>query len=396
MEGGLSLTTSTILLGDVFEQLATLPDASVHCVVTSPPYWGLRDYGTGRWDGGDPNCPHSYKAGGTNASTLGDYNNVLTAAAIERKVMEYGHATYRSECKKCGARRVDRQIGLEESAAEYIDKMVAVFRDVRRVLRDDGTCWVNIGDSYAGKAGGGQGATGQRATRTFTATTITKRGSDIKPKDLVGIPWLLAFALRADGWHLRSEVIWHKPNPMPESVSDRPTTAHERIFLLTKSPDYYYDADAIKEPVSGTAHSRGKGLHPKCDDGSAPIRARANTSFSAAVRDLVSERNKRSVWTVPSQSYSGAHFATFPPRLIEPCILAGCPVGGTVLDPFAGSGTTACVAREHGRNAVLIELNPSYATLARERIARHLMPLGLATGSDLDAAGLSGQIGLLA
>lgn len=307
-----------ILIGDVLDMLRTLPDESVNCVATSPPYFGLRDYG------------------------------------------------------------VDGQIGLEKTPAEFVAKMVEVFEEVRRVLRKDGTCWVNLGDSYNG--------TGDREPNIQSNGDMSYRaggkGMNVpgaKKKDLIGIPWRVAFALQDAGWYLRSEIIWAKPNPMPESVRDRPTKAHEQIFLLTKSPRYWYDADAIKEPASGTAHARGNGVNPKAKlpgpnsrvhvsrVGSAP-KSRQNESFSAAVCGLVDERNARTVWEVATQPYKEAHFATFPPEIPKRCILAGCPVGGVVLDPFLGSGTTAAVAIELGRKWLGIELNPQYAELARKRI----------------------------
>lgn len=368
----------TIINADSLTALRQMPDQSVHCCVTSPPYYGLRDYG------------------------------------------------------------IEGQIGLEETPEEYVAKMVAVFHEVKRVLRDDGTCWVNLGDSY---------------------------GSS---KSLLGIPWRIAFALQADGWYLRRDIIWHKPNPMPESAKDRPTTAHEYIFLLTKSERYYYDHEAIKEPVTGQSHPRGDGITPKSNGYATPtgwdtnegahgsvhrngrrdgknsrIRlsrdpdhlkdagVKANRQYSAAITGLVSNRNKRSVWTVASAPYKDAHFATYPPDLIKPCILAGVPIKacakcgapqersveladrvntrpgnpiknddsrrdsevrsnryvstyittgwkptcdcndktspGTVLDPFAGSGTTGAVAIELGRHAILIELNPKYIPLIEQR-----------------------------
>ena len=346
-----------ILNGDAVEMLRTLPAQSVHTCVTSPPYWALRDYG------------------------------------------------------------VAGQIGLEPTVPEFIARMVAVFREVHRVLRDDGTCWVNLGDTYTSNGGHtdtlcnvrrGRGmAIGERPDHI--GRDMRARGA--KPKDLVGIPWRVAFALQDDGWYLRQDIIWHKPNPMPESVRDRCTKAHEYIFLLSKKPRYYFDMEAMKEPVSGTAHARGSGVNPKADmpygwaQGNEPrgaaalntperrgktpgknsrvhidrdpahqteskIRAKQNRSFSAAVSSLVDFRNKRSVWSVGSSPYKGAHFATFPPALIRPCILAGAPPQGVVLDPFAGSGTTGAVALEHGRKAVLIELNPAYVPLIEERLGK--------------------------
>lgn len=321
--------STRLLLGDVRETLRGVADQSVHCVVTSPPYFGLRDYGM---------------AG---------------------------------------------QIGLEPTPDAYVAELVAVFREVRRVLRDDGTLWLNLGDSYA-------------ANRSYQVTDskhidVGNNGASrvpdgLKPKDLIGIPWRVAFALQADGWYLRSDIIWHKPNPMPESVTDRPTKSHEYLFLLTKSERYYYDADAIAEDalyadprmVDGFVPKSVNGKHDETDSQSAAVRVRKtdkqrghsrrhagfNDRWDAMEKaeQCSGKRNKRTVWTVATSPYKGAHFATFPPALIEPCILAGCPVGGTVLDPFGGAGTTGLVADRHGRNAILCELNPEYATLAGDRI----------------------------
>jgi DNA modification methylase len=339
-----------ILIGDVREQLGTLPADSVQCVVTSPPYWALRDYGT---------TPQTWGTGWVG------------------------------------------EVGLEPTPDLHVAHQVEVFREIHRVLKPDGTCWMNFGDSYAGASGGYQGKNGQRASRTFTARIgVEKSGDGLKPKDLVGMPWRVAFALQADGWWLRQEIIWSKPNPMPESISDRCTKSHEHIFLLTKSARYFFDAEAIKEPVSGGSHARGHGVNPKStgvgwgyvdddkprarravhgwategSDRSAITknrgpRAKQNASFSAAVANVVENRNKRSVWTVPTAPYSEAHYATFPPDLIRPCILAGSRHGDTVLDPFGGSGTTGAVALEYGRNAVLIDLNPANEALMRGRLA---------------------------
>jgi site-specific DNA-methyltransferase (adenine-specific) len=282
----------------------------MHCVVTSPPYWGLRDYG------------------------------------------------------------VAGQIGLESSYVDYVNAMVGVFRKVRRVLRKDGTLWLNLGDSYTS---GGRSSYGTYSPdskqATHSAIKAVQRSpmpDGLKPKDLVGIPWRVAFALQADGWWLRQDIIWSKPNPMPESVTDRCTKAHEYLFLMSKSERYYYDAGAIKEAVTGNAHSRGNGVNPKAAQPGNGIKQ--NTSFSAAVKDLVSERNKRSVWEIATAPFPESHFATFPPDLIEPCILAGCPEGGTVLDPFGGAGTTGLVADRLKRDSILIELNPDYAAMAERRI----------------------------
>jgi DNA modification methylase len=407
--------TVRILRGDVRDRLKELPDESVHCVVTSPPYWGLRDY---------------------------------------------GH---------------QGQIGLEESPGEFVDELVAVFREVRRVLRADGTAWVNLGDSYAAAAGGGQGKnsafnTREACTNGTRVKTRTSIVGSLKPKDLVGIPWRVALALQSDGWYLRQDIIWHKPNPMPESVRDRCTKAHEYIFLLSKSERYYYDQDAILEPVAlgtverlsqptletqagsdrvpGKTNGPMKAVSRSGNKERKPASARGvpvdtNGETNGAVAGSVpwegSERNKRSVWTVTTQPFKEAHFATFPPALIEPCILAGSPamccsgcgapwartverefhhqsdvstdkgvrghdgqkpmddsngwqgfprgtttrrlmgfspacecarpvVPGTVLDPFGGAGTTGLVADRLQRDAILIELNPEYADMAERRI----------------------------
>lgn len=316
------MATFDIHHGDALDVLREIPSQSVNCCVTSPPYYGLRDYG------------------------------------------------------------VDGQIGLEETPEAYISRLVEVFREVRRVLKDDGTLWVNIGDSYASstKGSGGSGvASGLNCKRNddnsfhrdshassasaqFAVRKFDLELCGLKPKDLIGIPWMLAFALRADGWYLRSEIIWHKPNPMPESVKDRPTKAHEQIFLLSKSPKYFYDADAVKERA---LQPLGK---PSLVAQHKQTALNANQTGTLGTNYGPSFRNRRSVWTVTPKPYKEAHFATFPPDLIKPCILAGCPEGGTVLDPFGGSGTTAQVAIENRRNAVLIELNPDYIELIEKRL----------------------------
>ena len=371
--------------------IRTLPEESVHCCVTSPPYFGLRDYG------------------------------------------------------------VAGQIGLEPTPDEFVAKLVAVFREVRRVLRDDGTLWLNLGDSYAGYWGDANAKKeGRRSSADTNGWTngfnMNARpsfhqafsGTGIKPKDLIGIPWRVAFALQADGWYLRQDIIWHKPNPMPESVRDRCTKAHEYIFLLAKSGRYYFDADAIAEPVAESTVerltqptqptqptqlgservpgktngnmkavarpqlaraieiAREKGLTPAhidairsagiTDAGKAAITqtgagrnteeiirlaAEAKEALGGYYREFLTHaggRNKRSVWTVTTKPFKGAHFATFPPDLIEPCILAGCPSDGVVLDPFGGSGTTGMVSHRLGRNAILCELNPEYVEIAKSRI----------------------------
>ena len=344
-----------ILLGDCRERLRGLAAGSVQCVVTSPPYFGLRDY---------------------------------------------GH---------------DGQIGLEATPEAFVAALVEVFREVRRVLRDDGTVWLNLGDSYnnnpstsemlRSEQGNGSGAfqigdqkhTTARRRKANCAQPLIDAG--IKKKDLIGIPWMVAFALRADGWFLRQDIIWAKPNPMPESVRDRCTKAHEYIFLLSKGPRYHYDAEAISEPrtqnedastfrggcyvggeidnatmgkrrTPGNKRHKGAAAYEAGDDKHRTkegLLAYAARERAADPSDI-GTRNKRSVWTVGSEPFKEAHFATYPPALIEPCILAGCPAGGVVLDPFGGAGTTGLVADRLGRDAVLIELNPEYAEIARRRI----------------------------
>lgn len=328
----------------VLEGLKQLDDESVHCVVTSPPYWGLRDYG------------------------------------------------------------VPGQLGLEETPEEFIRNMVEVFREVRRVLRKDGTIWVNMGDSYASNPC--TSGKSFRRDRHITHPSKTKRiprGSgrwggggvsapSLKPKDLVGIPWMLAFALRADGWFLRSDIVWAKKNPMPESVKDRPTKSHEYIFLLSRSGKYYFDYESVKEPrssehvagVGGWAsgsephdainHSRDKG-NSKTFRGGQYVNGNKFKNSHAIERDSVgnapaagTDRNCRSVWSMATEPFKEAHFATFPKELPYKCILAGCPMGGTVLDPFSGSGTTGLVATGMGRKYIGIDLNLEYLALAQQRI----------------------------
>jgi DNA modification methylase len=377
--------TITCHFGDCREVLKTLPDESVHCVVTSPPYFGLRDYGTAQWEGGDPECEHLPENRGSRFAT--------PVSAKQRSNTGSGTASNR-DCS-CGARRIDSQIGLEPTPDEYVAQMVTVFREVRRVLRKDGTAWLNLGDCYGGPKGDTRGAliNPNRQNDYFGRAAGGSCFMGTTAKQLLGIPWRVAFALQADGWWLRQDIIWSKPNPMPESVTDRCTKAHEYIFLLSKSAKYYYDADAIAEEVSPNTHARisqdlanqigtfranggaktngplkavVKGSTRKLTEVGSGIKN--NDSFTNAVYLLTDKRNKRSVWEVATQSFSEAHFATFPPVLIEPCILAGCPKGGTVLDPFGGAGTTGLVADRLERNAILVELNKAYADMARNRI----------------------------
>lgn len=391
-------------------RLAEMPDNSVHCVVTSPPYWGLRDYGTGTWSEGRFKCDHvrTVVRTGAEMEELGEqYRGGGKKATVLKEIQ------YSGECPMCGAVRVDHQIGLEASPQDYLAKMTAVFREVRRVLRADGTCWVNMGDGYSSapgqrKAGDGDCLGFKQSTNTGSRQVGSR--APLKPKDLIGMPWRLAFALQEDGWWLRQDIIWSKPNPMPESVTDRCTKAHEYLFLLTKSARYFYDQVAIKEPANGwngsafedgknlavhpntgknRAHSRGRGVNPKAklatvsgwatgqtahcavahNQSGAHPKSKQNPSFSAAVKDLVETRNKRTVWEIATEPFSEAHFATFPTKLVEPCIRAGCPPGGTVLDPFSGSGTTGLVALAERCQYVGIELNPEYVAMSERRLS---------------------------
>ena len=334
--------------------------------VTSPPYFGLRDYGTGTWEGGDPTCSH------TPSGLSADAKNVR-AAAPNGKPSARDAAIIRGECP-CGAVRVDRQIGLEQTPEQYIAAMVDVFRCVRDVLADDGTLWLNIGDSYAndGKWGGRSGGKHAKALHGNTSIGRTKVTTGLKPKDLIGIPWLLAFALRADGWYLRSDIVWAKSNPMPESVTDRPTRSHEYIFLLTKRERYFYDHEAVKEPAVCAPSARACVVDERERKALRTDIESRHRSAIAGGQSLQTNpdgmRNRRSVWTVATRPYKGAHFATFPPALIEPCILAGSRPGDIVLDPFMGSGTTASVALQHGRQYLGCELNAEYGALQAERI----------------------------
>lgn len=319
--------------GDARTQLEQMDDQSVHTCITSPPYYGLRDYG------------------------------------------ESG------------------QIGVEDTPEEYVERLVKVFRCVRRVLRDDGTLWLNLGDSYSGTGKSGGCSQGDRWDNYGKKTVGPKGGAwsppprGMKQKDLMGIPWMVAFSLRQNGWYLRQDIIWHKPNPMPESVKDRCTKAHEYIFLLSKSERYFYDYETVKEPAkkgaSGSTFYTGKTAGHQLGRSSSRQRADSDT------------RNRRSVWTVSTKPYKGAHFATFPPELIKPCVLAGAPGGGTVLDPFCGSGTTGAVAIEHGRKFVGIDLSDEYLDLARRRIGEMLERQGRIDGESAEELGVR-QLGIFA
>lgn len=309
------MTSTVILVGDVRERIKELADESVHCVVTSPPYFGLRDYG------------------------------------------------------------MAAQIGLEPTPDAYVAEMVSLFREVRRVLRSDGTCFVNLGDSYAGSGKGGNPPDSPHRPIAHTArqaavTNVTRNVHGLANKQRLGIPPRVVLALQADGWWWRDEIIWNKPNPMPHSGKDRTTPAHEMLYMLTKSANYHYDIEAIKEAAVSTNKKKfTKGGSDK-QRGHGRQHADFNSRYAEKLeRDGVpTTRHPRSVWTIAPANFKGAHFATFPPDLVRPCILAGCPVGGTVLDPFFGAGTTGLVAAELGRNTIGIELNPEYARIAQERL----------------------------
>ena len=359
--------TNVILNGNSLELLKTLPDQCVQTCITSPPYWGLRDYGTATWIGGDKNCTHRRESKKSDKTITGHKNFT--------EMLGVGDAIYKNVCNRCGAVRKDDQLGLEETPEQYVENMVLLFREVRRVLKDDGTLWLNLGDSYAGGAGrwgSKENITGFQSTNkgSLTQIDVAKKWKHdiIKPKDLVGIPWRVAFALQADGWYLRQDIIWHKPNPMPESVTDRCTKSHEYIFLMTKSAQYYYDHEAIMEKTTDSYQGkRGKLKHRNKTQSAMGDRV-FNVEYTPEMT-----RNKRSVWTIPTRSYKEAHFAVFPDELIKPCILAGSAKGDIVLDPFFGSGTTGLVALRSRRRFIGIELNSEYISIANKRLKPYLL-----------------------
>lgn len=363
--------SATLIEADA-RSLAMLPDEFVQTVITSPPYFGLRDYGTARWEGGDPACDHRQQLGGE--------------GQVERKAKYQCRNAdvhqYRGVCQKCGAARVDAQIGLEPSPDAYVQTLVQVFREVRRVLKDNGVLFLNLGDSYYNCSPVRTSSTGA-FEKTWNPANAKRAGglrrypdvddgSGLKMKDLIGIPWRVAFALQADGWYLRSDIIWAKPNPMPESVTDRPTKAHEYLFLLTKSSSYYYDAQAVAEPVSDNMAWRAARGHTRGANGKLDrSRGDAATLRGESAKVILSgTRNRRTVWTVNTQPYKGAHFATFPEALVELCVLAGSKRGDLVLDPFCGSGTVGAVCEKHGRDFIGLDINPAYIELAKARIEK--------------------------
>lgn len=304
----------TIFCGDALDVLRTQPDNFVHCCITSPPYYALRDYG------------------------------------------------------------VDGQIGREDTPAQYVARLTEVFSEVRRVLLPSGTLWLNIADTYCGTGSKGDHLDPKNPSgRNGQCVSLAQRVENVKAKDMLGIPWMLAFALRDHGWYLRSDIIWQKANPMPESCKDRPSRCHEHVFLLTKSKSYYYDAAAIAEPVAESTPMRmrrkfGKNKYSAGIPGQTHQHLNDYRPNGYAEEDIPLLRNKRDVWQINSVPYKGAHFAAYPPKLVETCLLAGCPPDGIVLDPFLGSGTTAAVAKQMGRHYIGIELNPDYCALAEQRI----------------------------
>ncbi|KKM00847.1 hypothetical protein LCGC14_1800360 [marine sediment metagenome] len=442
------MSRAALYVGDVLEVLRTLPDESVQCCVTSPPYWGLRSYGTPPqiWDG-DDECEHSWgddvRVLATNHVDQRRWQHTRNGRdeeqPLEKRVGWKRHSIGQGAwCQICGAWR--GELGLEPTPQLYVEHLVRIFREVRRVLRPDATLWLNLGDCYAtgaGKVGdhpgsGEQGslwagrppkgATSSAGFRGQNSKHDLAKGNigpmtqpnrlpieGLKPKDLVMMPARIALALQADGWWVRSDIIWSKPNPMPESVRDRPTRSHEYVFLLSKSRRYFYDADAIAEPLvtNGQPNApdaikspHGQGFSRRAQEGKVPsgwdTRAgghrekkgryasgnkerksepyrRSNVGSSIPWEDETGTRNARSVWTISTTPYPGAHFATFPPKLAERCIKAGSRPGDTVLDPFGGSGTTAAVATGLGRNAIHIDLNPEYTELAVQRIGPMLV-----------------------
>jgi len=343
--------------GNCIDKIKELEDNYIDCVVSSPPYYGLRDYGTASYDGGDPDCKHSITDG-----IVDNKNNKL----IERP----DRASDKKNCVKCGAKRIDKQLGLEPTYHEHIQNILELFRAMKPKLKDSATVWLNYGDSYAATVNGTKAKDIKNDDRGFVDKPFSTIQGSIKPKDLVMIPNRIAIALQDDGWWIRSEIIWHKPNPMPESIKDRPTSAHEKIWLITKNKKYYYDSDAIKEPVKEISKKRVQyGLKHKHPNNIGVAIPPVNTEkMGERFCNSDGKRNKRNVWTVTTKPCKEAHFATFPKDLIEPCIKAGCPEGGVVLDPFGGAGTTGIVAQSLNRQAILIELNPEYIKISKNRI----------------------------
>tara|TARA_B100000963_G_C22618481_1_gene668623 strand:- start:834 stop:2024 length:1191 start_codon:yes stop_codon:yes gene_type:complete len=350
---------------DVRDGLKHVADNSIQTICTSPPYWGLRDYGTATWVGGDSNCNH----------TSSKDNDNLKPHVSRPNGGHRGGSN--NECRLCGAKRVDSQIGLEDSVEEYVKSIVDVFHACKRVLKSDGTLWLNLGDTYAG-GGGASGHTAQtknmgRTTNSYGAVATGGRVPlGLKAKDLIGIPWRVALALQADGWYLRNEIIWNKPAPMPESVKDRFTRTHESVFLFAH-PDskgkYYFDQAAVREPCTTSSlkdiSRRNLALGKK---GKFDARPDLHTRGREEYYSNDGKRNKRTVWTIGTSPYAGAHFACWPTELVKNMVLAGSAKGNTVLDPFSGSATTGQVAMQHGRNYIGTDLNEDYFKLAKGRL----------------------------
>lgn len=344
-----------VILGDSKEMLRQLDDNSIDCCITSPPYYGLRDYGTGKWVGGDPNCPHKRLSKFSESTITGHRQEGLRG--------NVGDAIFKSVCPLCGAIREDGQIGLEETPQDYVASLMEVFNEVHRILKPTGTFWLNIGDTYNGAKSGNTEI--YKHPKVAESSDFTKKKwGELPNKSLIGIPWRVAFALQDAGWILRQDIIWHKPQTMPEPVKDRCVKSHEYVFLLSKEPSYYFDYKAIQEPsYYFDSDNRAGKRNPR------PEGKRKNTTGMDNTPVIINEmKNKRDVWSVNTDHFEGAHFATFPPKLIEPMVLAGCPRGGVILDPFTGSGTTGVVAMLNGRNFVGCELNPQYQKMAMDRI----------------------------
>ena len=344
--------------GSCFNKILELEDNSIDCVISSPPYFGLRDYGTSTWKGGNVNCNH----------TITHYNDTLKPH-VNRPFR--GNRDY---CLHCNAERIDEQFGLENTYQDYIASTVKLFETFKSKLKDQATIWWNVGDSYSNyKDCKSTAQTLAKGTNSEMAHVIEKgkshkrdtkllKASGLKDKDLIMIPNRVAIALQDAGWYIRSEIVWHKPNPMPESVKDRPTSCHEKIWLITKNKKYYYDNEAIKEPC------KTFDTNIRDRDTTKLNNTPGRTKMGGLKKNNYTMKNKRNVWTITTKPLRDAHFATFPLDLIEPCVLAGCPEGGTILDPFGGAGTTGLVARKHNRNSILIELNPKYIDIAKSRI----------------------------
>ena len=372
-----------IKTGDCIDVMKTMPDECVDTIITSPPYWGLRDYGGGGkvW-GGDPECNHEWEGYTRPSENTRNNDNSLQLKSA------YWEPQEQAFCEHCDA--WFGQLGLEPNPEQYVKNMVEVFREARRILKPEGTLWLNLGDSYVGGGRGFQYSKEGTIQKSYNDAGVrygapTGKIEGLKPKALVGIPWHVAFALQADGWWLRQDIVWAKPNCMPESVTDRCTKSLEYVFMLTKSKHYYFDHEAIKEPTKGGASTKRPAKEQTFrygDDDSWAVEGdrdrimKAKGIAEARTKDYA-KRNKRSVWWVGPKPFKEAHFAVFPIELIEPMVLAGCPQDGTVFDPFGGSGTTAVTALKHGRSAIISELNEDYVEIARNRIEGFRREVGI-------------------